>query len=1015
MKNYLLSTVLLCLVLVSQSFAQTRTITGTITSADDGETIPSVTVQLKGTTRGAISDFNGKYSIDVPQEGGILVFSFIGLNSQEVTIGNQTTIDVALSENVQELGEIVVTGVASATPKKKLPFTVSSVDDKVIQQVPARDAGSALVGKIAGVRVQPSNVPGSGPAIQLRGATALFGNSSPLIVLDGMLIEGTLANINLQDVERMEILKGASAATLFGSRAANGVIQIFTKRGDKLKMGSSEVMVRNEVGFETLYKGRIPDKARAHSFLLDSNGEIALSPDGIARPDPVNIADNPFNRYQNHLEDFFNGSTVTTNYVRIQNRGASGNTAVSFEHQQASGGIDIHEGNRRFNARFNNDQKIGDRLKLSTSFIWTHTNNDNRNRNVRTLFMMDPSADLFEENDNGTPYKYNVNRFNPTSEFNPFYQLVNNPGNTIRRRIVGNVNGDVSITSNLTFTGNFGIDTWDTNSKSFQDIGYLANQGEPGRGSISHSWSDRTAIVSSARLTYVKRFGDLNLRSTGFYQHEDNNGVGFNVSGFNLGVPGFDNYNNVTQSENDGRRFLNAGSSNTSQVRADNFSFSVGGDYKDRYLFDGVIRRDGVSLFGPEARWQTFFRGSLGWRVTEDFQIPNVQELKLAASYGTAGGRPGFNDRFEIATLTNGALNFPSQLANPFLRPNTTTEVELTLTADFLNRFNFLASYSFQDNADQIIGVPVSAITGRTSQVRNAAAAETNTIELTLGYQAIQQRDLGLDFTLIFDRTRQEITEWNRPDQQVGGLALWRRQGGSVSGMYGMSFVRSLDDLTLRADGTVANVGGNLTVDDFEVNREGFVIRKGTEFTNSEQAILVTDEKGTFLDNILIGDAQPDFNMSLLTNFRYKKFGVWMQWEWNQGGDVYNQGAQWMARDQLHPIFDQSMYPEGQGKYTSFFSSLYSTNRSNDFWLEDGTSFRLRELAVNYDITNDDMNKIGIGNVFKSAKFSFIGRNLLLFTDYSGFDPNTGGFITRIDNFNYPFMRNFSGALTLTF
>ncbi len=1015
MKNYLLSTVLLCFILVSQGFAQTRTITGTITSEETGETLPSVTVQLKGTTTGAISNFDGEYSINVPQDGGVLIFSFIGLNSQEITIGNQTKIDIALSENIKELGEIVVTGVAAATPKKKLPFTVSTIDEKILQQVPASNAGAALVGKIAGVRVQPSNVPGSGPAIQLRGATSLFGGSSPLIVVDGTLIEGSLANINLQDVERMEVLKGASAATLFGSRAANGVIQIFTKRGNNLKMGTSEVLIRNEVGFESLYGNRIPDKAGAHSFLTDANGRIAQTSDGLARPDPVAIADNPFDRETDHLSSFFNGSVVVTNYVRIQSRGTSGNTAVSFEHQQASGGIDLHEGNRRFNARFNADQKIGKRLTLATSMLFVNSTSDNRDRNIRTLTMMDPSADLFELNDDGSPYRFNVNKFSPTSEFNPFYQLANNLGTSTRRRLIGNVSGTVEITTGLSFVGAFGLDTWDDNNRSFQDIGYLANQGEPGRGSIGHGWDERTAITSSATLRYVKKIGDFNIRSSAFYQFEDNNGTGFSVSGFNLGVPGFNNYDNVTQSEADGRRFLNAGSFNTNQVRADNYSFSLGGDYKDRYLFDGVIRRDGVSLFGPEARWQTFFRGSLGWRVTEDFNIPNVQELKIAGSYGTAGGRPGFNDRYEIATLTNGRLNFPQQLANPFLSPNITEEYEITLTADFLNKFNFLASYSFQDNRDQIIGVPVSAITGRTSQVRNAAAAKTNTIELTLGYQAIQQKDIGLDFTLIFDRTRQELTEWNRPDQQVGGLALWRRQGGSLSGMYGMKTVRSLDELTLRADGTVANVSGTLTTDDFEVNREGFVIRKGTEFTDGERVIMVTNDKGVPLDDILLGDAQPDFNMSLLTNFRYKRFGVWMQWEWNQGGSVYNQGAQWLARDQLHPIFDQSMYPEGQRKFTSFPSSLYSTNRNVDFWLEDGTSFRLRELAINYDITNDDMNKIGIGNVFKNAKISLIGRNLLLFSDYSGFDPNTGGFITRVDDFNFPFVRNFSAALTLTF
>jgi hypothetical protein len=233
--------------------------------------------------------------------------------------------------------------------------------------------------------------------------------------------------------------------------------------------------------------------------------------------------------------------------------------------------------------------------------------------------------------------------------------------------------------------------------------------------------------------------------------------------------------------------------------------------------------------------------------------------------------------------------------------------------------------------------------------------------------------------------------------------------------MYGRKFVRSLDELTVRADGTVANVPGGLTVNDFVVNREGFVVRAGSEFTSSEEAIQVTDENGIQLDNLLIGDAQPDWNASILTNFRYKRFGVWMQWEYQQGGSTYFQGGQWMARDQLHPMFDQSMYPEGQQIYTRFWSSLYNVNRYSDFWVQDATHLRLRELAFNVQISNGDMNKLGVGNVFKSAQFSFIGRNLLLFSDYPGFDPATGGFQTRIDDFNYPLVRSYAAALTLNF
>lgn len=1015
MKNYLLATVLMCLAVVNLAFAQTRTITGTVTSAEDGEPLPAVSVQLKGTTTGAVTDFNGKYSINVPQDGGVLVFSFIGLNTQEVRIGNQNVIDVQMSENVKELGEIVVTGVAAAVPAKKLAFTVGTADERILQQAPASDAGSALAGKIAGVRVQPSNVPGSGPGIQLRGTTSMLRDASPLIVVDGMLIEGTLANINLQDVERMEVLKGASAATLFGSRAANGVIQIFTKRGDKLKAGTTEIQIRNEVGIDQVYSSRSPQKTRHHHFQLDAQGNIVRAGVQNLGVPAGGLSINPFPQYINHLDEFFPGSVRMTNYARIVNRGQNTNYMVSFEHQNETAGMELHDGSRRFNARFNQDTRIGGRFTLSSSLLFTQTTNDTRPRNIRNLIMMDPSADLLAPNADGTPYQVNPSAFG-FQEFNPFYILANNFSDTDRRRVVGNVKGTVEILPGLTAQADFGIDTWDQNGRSFQEIGYRAREAGPGVGSVGRDFSNVFAVVSSGRLTYVKKFGDLNIRSNFFYQYEDRNNRSFSASATNLGVRGgFDLFRNATLSPNDNRPFVTAGNTNTNQVRADNFSLAVDGDYKDRYLFSIVGRRDGVSLFGPEARWANFYRASLGYRITEDFTIPGFQELKVAGSIGTAGGRPDFIDRFEFASITNGTLNFPTQLANPFLRPNITTEVELTLNAEFLDKWTFLGSYSWQENADQILGVPVSAITGRTSQVQNAGTLETNTIELTLGYKAIQTRDVGLDFTLIWDRTRQNITQFDRPDLQAGGLALWRRGGGPLTGMFGRELIRRVEDLTLREDGTVANIPGNFTPEDFVVNREGFVVRRGTEFTNQERAVLRTDVNGIPRDDVQIGDTQPTWNSSLLTNFRYKRFGVWMQWEYQHGGNVYNQGAQWLMRDFLHPLVDQAGFPEGQRIHHSFWESLYDVNRAIDFWIEDATHWRLRELAFNVQISNNDMNKIGVGKVFKSAQFSFIGRNLLLFSNYSGFDPATGGFITRIDDFNFPLVRNYSAALTLNF
>lgn len=1015
MKRILLTCVVMVFTLLSTTaFAQDRTVSGKVTGSEDGLPLPQVTILLKGTQNGVPTNSDGEYRISV-SDGAVLVFRYLGYVTQEIAVGNQSVINVSLVPDATSLEEFVVTGVAAATPAKKLPFTVSSVDEKLFAQVPATDVGSALAGKIAGVRVQPSNVPGGGPAIQIRGNTSLARGSSPLIVLDGVFIEGSLGDINLQDVERFEVLKGASAATLYGSRAANGVIAITTKRGKDLDVGTTQVFVRTEVGTQNAYLSRNPEKAQFHPFLTDASGDFQLDNTGTAIDDPSGISDGIFPVYRDHIGEFFEGSTFLTQYVRLSSRGQSGNIVVSAEYQDQTGGIALHDGNQRLNLSANADQYLGDKVTISTSLKFINDQTDNRPRNIRTLTMMDPSADLFAPNEeDGSPYNYNANRFSPTSEFNPFYQLANNRNEQLRRRFIGNVRMNYEVFSGFQIEGQFGVDTWLDKTRNFQDIGYLANQGVPGVGNLGRSFDDFSAINTSFKATYAKDLGDWNIRSNAFYLYEERGGTAFSVNGTNLGVPGFDNLNGVTLSDNDGLPFLGGSTSDINRIVSNSFSFSVGGDYLDKYLFDVVVRHDGSSLFGADNRWNTFARGSAGWRFTEDFDIPGIQEGKINASWGQAGTLPNFQDRFEIATVTNGNINNPSNLPNPLLGPGITDELEIGLSLEFLNKFTFAASYSEQVNRDQILTIPLSpGKTGRSSQVQNAGTLETNTLEFTLGYTAIRKNDMNLDFNVIWDKTNQEITEFDRPDFPTG-RNIWAI-GNSPTTMFGRVIARSLDDLTVLDDGTVANVPGGLTLSDFKINKDGIVIVAANEFTVNEAAVFITDESGVQRDDLQIGDAQADFNMAMQTNFNYKGLSLFMSWEFQSGGNTYYQGGQWLARDRLHPMFSQGNFPEGQRQFNTYLATIYNTNRSTDFWVEDATHVRLREFSVNYDLNSNSLAKLGLDNVFQNVRISAIGRNLFLFSNYPGYDPATGGFNSRNDNFNYPLVRSYTGSISFTF
>jgi len=289
---------LLLAFVVQITFAQEKTISGTV--SDETGNLPGVSVLIKGTSTGTQTDFDGKYSIKA-NTGDVLSFSYLGYKNQQKTVGASSTMDVVLVEGGELLDEIVITGVAGATNKNKLSISISTVGEKLLKEVPALNASTALQGKVAGVTiVQPSGLPGSSASIRLRGATALTGSQSPLIILDGAFLQGAnLADFNAEDIARIEVLKGAAASSLFGSKAANGVIQIFSKRG---KYGRAPVVsIRSEIGVTKT--NNLPSVAKKHGFKVNTDGSFALDGTGGLIQEEDHIADNNFPTDNNHFKD----------------------------------------------------------------------------------------------------------------------------------------------------------------------------------------------------------------------------------------------------------------------------------------------------------------------------------------------------------------------------------------------------------------------------------------------------------------------------------------------------------------------------------------------------------------------------------------------------------------------------------------------------------------------------------------------------------------------------------------
>lgn len=985
--------------------AAQRTITGTVVD-DLGDAVIGATIQVKDfPDAGAATDIDGTYSIDVPAGGTTLIFSYIGYADQEVAIGASDIIDVAMAENAELLDEVVVTGVGKATSRKKLPFTVEKVNSEALEKVPAVNAASAIQGKVAGVQItNGSGQPGNDASIVIRGATSLQRGNQPLIIVDGVLTEGNLSDIAAEDIESVEVVKGAAASSLYGSRANNGVINIKTKNGTNLAEGKSEIKIDQEVG--TSFIGHTPGKALAHRFdPLPAGVENEGFPD-TGNPSNDGIIDNQWPRVFDHFDQVLEGNPFLKTTVSLASNGGKTTYYAAFQYQQNDGVYILTDGQQRRNFRLNLQHQVTDNLLFSTSNLHSSSviNNNGSDQDVLFgLYQMDAGADLFAPNPDGTPFNAGPN-FISNLEGNPVYFLANAVNQEQALRFLGNYRLTYSPLSWLDISGEYSVDRRNVEDIEQEDRGFL-DPADPNRanGRLQKLTWNQNAQTLSLVATANKNFGDLGTTLRLQYIYEDNAFESIVVAGNALAVGGLTNLDNIPGDN------LSLGNTET-DIIANNFSALLSLDYKDKYILDGLVRRDGVSLFGPENRWQTFFRVSGAYRVTEDVKINGIDELKLRASYGVAGGRPNFFDQFDLFGLNQGVAGSPVQVFNPDLQSSTNKELEVGFDIQFLKRFNVSFNYARGQNEDQIISVPLSAANTAPSQIQNAGTIVSDVFELTFGGELIRKQNFNWSFNIAADKIDTEITELGRPDfiDPNGPGGVFRIENGQPFPiLFGQRFATSLAEV----QGTMTEAEAS---EIYTLNNQGFVVRRDQIGTAAEIPIRAVDENGTIVSENL-GRVAPDFRVAIGNTFNiYKNLQIYALVDWVQGGLIYNRTAQFGTRDEQSAIVDQTGVAPELVKPGEYFQGFYNTNIVNDFWVEDGTFVKLREVALSYNFDNNFMKKAGIG-LFSSAKLSVVGRNLLTLTEYSGFDPEVGGSIYRYDDFTYPNFSSITGRIQFTF
>lgn len=965
-----------------------------------GEPLPGVSISIKGTSKGTVTNNDGAFEIEVPLNS-VLVFSFVGLEDQEYTISDSPQfITMTMNEDSELLSEVIVTGVASGTPKTKLGFSIEKISSDKLLKVPATNAAEALQGKVAGVHVtRTSGAPGSDVDVQLRGVKTIFGSSNPLYIVDGVLTESGLADVNSEDIASIEVLKGAAASSLYGSRAANGVVSIITKRGASMA-GHVQVDVRNEYGQSFL--GYVPKKSNSTNRLIE-NGDVVY---GVTKPNQV--YDTPYPTVYDHIKQFFNPGTYLTSHVAVQGSSNDRKLGVytSIQSTKEDGVVKIVDGLTRNNVKLNFDYKITDNLTLTASNLYTRTKSDNRGNGVfGALYRSDPAANLLALNEDGSPYKVNVNKIE--NVVNPLYTIANTRNNSQYEKLLSFFSLVYIPVNYLTFSTSYGTSRSNGEDFYMSPKGLLNYDLTQQNGYISRSMWKGVEQSFSVDGLLEKKIGHFNTKLKLQYLYESSYSSSLTGGGNDLGIGGMDVTSvNLSSNQSTGSAIYRSIANNLAGI------FVL--DYKDKYIFDGLIRKDASSLFGSNVRWQTFYRLSGAWRITEDFKISGIQEWKVRASYGVAGLRPPFEAQYEVFALNNGVPGNMETLGNVNLKPSFSKETEVGTDISFLDRFTFSANYSIANNTDQILKVPISPLSGAAFQWQNAGTIRTQAWEATLTTDLIKNKDINWNLGITFDKIKQKITKLNGTPYMLNGTRFRIEEGIDFGVLYLDKFARSLEE--------VANqVPAGRKVDEvFAINNQGFVVLRNQIGTIDETPVKVKDNKGNILA-LPSRNLIPNFNINVNNTFSFKKITFYMLWSYQNGGAVYNHAIRYITEPAL---FDQAQKPWNEVKAATYYRNGGQTSGvlgwDNDVLLFDADFLKLREISLSYDIAPDFLKPF-----VKNMRISLIGRNLLTLTTYPGFDPegvsadkskgvdsNTFRFES---NEQYPLYKTVSGSIALTF
>ena len=1014
---------------------QTGRVAGLVADSATDQPLAGVQITLSaGSTRLlARTTATGRYSVvNVPAGSYSVEALRLGYRRVQrvnvvVAAGATVNYDIRMAPAALSLQAVVTTGVVDPSSGTRVPFTVGRVSTEDLP-VPATNALESIQGKIAGVSVVPQGQPGSGTDIVLRSPTSISKSNSPLIVVDGVIqsdaFGASSADLQSMDIESVEVVKGAAGASLYGARAAAGVINIRTKRGGGSGDGATRFTVRSEYGSNS-----IADRVRwagSHFYLVNERGEW-INAAGAVVPREQRVPEPAATRFQDNfyaagaafdqVARFFDPGNFSRNSLNISQNTGKTNWFFSYVNGREDGVV-LNSG--RYNQddfRLNLDHRPSANLSIGISAY--HMRSSRQNVYDDTFFDLinqAPDVDLRKPDPDGTPYIYQPD-FEGREE-NPLYVLSTEENTRRRTRTQGALEMKYAPFSWLTVDGNLSYDRSDRATDFFLDQG-VKTEGfaNGGPGDMSRFTGLTDALNAAASVNLLKRIGAFTLRSTarGLLERESNELT--TASGNQFATPGVRSLNNAVN------RFV---SSTSESIRTNSYFFSAAADYRGKLIVDALLRQDGSSLFGPEEQENWYYRYSGAYRASAEkwWPLKAVTEFKVRASVGTAGGRPSFNDQFETYNFVEGGGLVKANLGNRFLKPELSKETEFGVDAIIKDRISIQVSRARQTTTDQLILVPLAGFFGYANQWQNAGTVQGNTWEGTIEAQLVRRPNFTWRAGVVADRSRNQITQFDRSCFTVNTIAF-RCAGETLSAMYGFSFMKAEGELAPDAraratefgvndDGLLVWVGPGNTYKEGETKRLwGTSSTIGTTTYGWGQPITAVDSVGN-AKVTKIGDGTPKFRFGVTNTIGVGALQLFMLWDTQVGGNVYNRTNQRMYQFGRSSDVDQETKAQENKKPVDYYTSLYAANSPADFFVEDGSYVKLREVSVRYRLParfSPALARFGA----QGAAFSLIGRNMLTFTKYKGYDPEVGTVLNRFDSFVYPRYRTVTGSVELTF